>query len=592
MKIPRQRVAGVVAAFVLVAGVWSSSPAGGSTSAPTCFGQRATIVGTHGNDTLVGTSHRDVIVGLGGDDHIDGRGGADLLCGGPGADRIRGDSGDDQIRGGKGDDVLQGGPGNDHLWGQAGRDSLSGGPGDDWLVGGPVKAVDVSCQTGYAPAKPPALSVEPDPNIGQIGMRPPVVGHPAWDGDDRINDSAYVKATNVIYLVGEFDTYVWQGVTYPRRNAVAINATTGEPTAWAPDVDGEILAITASCTGKSLYIGGYFQHVNGVTRAYAARISPTTGSTFLWNPNPNSVVRDLTFGRRQLIVSGDFTTIGGATRTLIASVNGSTGAATSWLNLSVTGHEPEGPATISKFIVNHAGTYGVALGNFNRVNDRAHRRMFVLHLWASHPSLQTWDTQLTKSNHNANLGTDCSADKTNPELDAAWTPDDTRFGTASTGNANYGSICDTAAIWSASTDAMASRTNTPLAIQYTGGDTLSAILLTNTLGWATGHNRWANNPVRQPVVMVEPCSIQPRIVLGPGRAGYNCKGPGALDRPGMIAFTLSTMRATAWAPVRARQRAMHNTMFFTSLGMCIGSDGDDAAGEPHNDIVCFPFLPS
>jgi len=91
--------------------------------------------------------------------------------------------------------------------------------------------------------------------------------------------------------------------------------------------------------------------------------------------------------------------------------------------------------------------------------------------------------------------------------------------------------------------------------------------------------------------MVQPCSgIQLPIKLYPGPAGYDCKGPTALERPGMIAFNVSTMRATSWNPGRSRQRSMHNTMFFTSLGMCIGSDGDDAAGEPHNDLVCFPFL--
>jgi hypothetical protein len=138
---------------------------------------------------------------------------------------------------------------------------------------------------------------------------------------------------------------------------------------------------------------------------------------------------------------------------------------------------------------------------------------------------------------------------------------------------------------------MRSKANMPLAIQYTGGDTLSAILLTNTLGWASGHNRWANNPPLYPALTVQPCSeFQLPIRLTPGYAGYDCKGPGALERPGLIGFTLSSMRATSWSPGRSRQRSMHNTMLFTSLGMCIGSDGDEAAGEPHNDLVCFPFV--
>jgi hypothetical protein len=452
-------------------------------------------------------------------------------------------------------------------------------------------ATDFSCKTGYTPAKPPALSVTPDPNIGQIGMRPSVPGRPTWDGDDRINDSAFIRATNIVYLVGWFEKYQWRGVDYARHNAVAINATTGKPTAWAPDVDGEILAIRASCTGGSLYIGGSFHHVNGATRNYAARVSTTRGSTFTWNPSPNGIVQDLSIGHRHLVVSGDFSRIGGASRHLIASVNGRTGAATKWLRLTVTGHEPEGPARVTKFVVNNAGTYGVAIGNFNRVNARAHRRIFVLHLMRSHVELQRWKTPLTKSHHNSNTGTDCSVDKPDPDLDVGWTPNGRRFGIASTGGGHYGSICDTASIWSASLKAMTSKKNRPLAIQYTGGDTLSAILLTNTLGWASGHNRWANNPTLRPPVVVQPCSPnQLPIRLGPGHAGYDCKGPGAVDRPGLIGFTLSNMRATSWNPGRSRQRSMHNTMFFTSLGMCIGSDGDEAAGEAHNDLVCFPFV--
>jgi len=452
-------------------------------------------------------------------------------------------------------------------------------------------AADVSCTTGYAPGNPPALSAAPDPNIGQIGQRPAVPTRPVWDGDDRINDSAYVRATNIVYLVGWFDVYKWRGVDYPRHNAVAINATTGRPTGWAPEVDGEILAIRASCSGRSLYIGGSFRHVNGATRRNAARVTTTSGRTFGWNPHPNATVQDISIGHRHVIVSGDFSRIGGAARHLIASVNGKSGAATSWLKLSVVGHDPAGPARVTKFVVNNAGTYGVAIGNFDRVNKRFQRRIFVLHLTKSRVWLQRWKTPMTKSHHNSNSGTDCSVEKPDPDLDAAWTPNDRKFGIASTGGGHYASICDSATMWSASDKAMASKKNKPLAIQYTGGDSLSAILLTDTLGWATGHNRWANNPPLHPVVMVQPCSgIQLPIKLYPGPAGYDCKGPTALERPGMIAFNVSTMRATSWNPGRSRQRSMHNTMFFTSLGMCIGSDGDDAAGEPHNDLVCFPFL--
>ena len=71
-------------------------------TAATCFGQRATIVGTQGADTLRGTARRDVVAGLAGNDTIRGLAGNDVLCGG---------AGDDVIDGGVGRDRVDGGPG-------------------------------------------------------------------------------------------------------------------------------------------------------------------------------------------------------------------------------------------------------------------------------------------------------------------------------------------------------------------------------------------------------------------------------------------------------------------------------------------------
>jgi Ca2+-binding RTX toxin-like protein len=103
---------------------------------PSCFGFRATIVGTEGNDNLSGTSGDDVILALGGDDRINGKGGHDVLCGDAGNDSLDGGDGDDRIDGGAGHDKLTGRNGNDHILGGEGNDSLDGGDGDDHLAGG------------------------------------------------------------------------------------------------------------------------------------------------------------------------------------------------------------------------------------------------------------------------------------------------------------------------------------------------------------------------------------------------------------------------------------------------------------------------
>jgi Ca2+-binding RTX toxin-like protein len=143
----------LVLATTLVAGMtFAGSPASARGGRPTCFGKRATIVGTDERDTLRGTPGRDVIVGLGARDDINGLGGDDLLCGkGDGyhsdqndfGDVLRGGAGDDKLDSDHGDDTEYGGRGDDYLYSGGGSeatygDYLVGGPGDDRLVGGPV----------------------------------------------------------------------------------------------------------------------------------------------------------------------------------------------------------------------------------------------------------------------------------------------------------------------------------------------------------------------------------------------------------------------------------------------------------------------
>jgi Ca2+-binding RTX toxin-like protein len=99
-----------VVAATMATGLLAVAAGAPADSVPTCLGEKATIVGTEGDDLLAGTSKDDVIVGLGGNDVINAHDGDDLVCGGDGNDRI--DAGDgffDGIDGGAGDDWIDGG---------------------------------------------------------------------------------------------------------------------------------------------------------------------------------------------------------------------------------------------------------------------------------------------------------------------------------------------------------------------------------------------------------------------------------------------------------------------------------------------------
>lgn len=105
------------------------------TDPPKCFGERATIVGSNGDDNLTGTRDSDVIVGADGNDRIDGGPGDDKICGGEGDDLLKGAGGDDQVAGRLGDDRVEGGGRSDRISGNAGNDELIAGSGKDKLSG-------------------------------------------------------------------------------------------------------------------------------------------------------------------------------------------------------------------------------------------------------------------------------------------------------------------------------------------------------------------------------------------------------------------------------------------------------------------------
>ena len=93
-----------------------------ATSATTCHGRVATVVGT------TGTNGDDVIIGTSGDDSISGGGGNDVICAGGGTDDIDPGDGTDLIYGEGGNDTLNEGAN------PQGADTFIGGPGTDTVT--------------------------------------------------------------------------------------------------------------------------------------------------------------------------------------------------------------------------------------------------------------------------------------------------------------------------------------------------------------------------------------------------------------------------------------------------------------------------
>ncbi len=121
---------------------------------------------------------------------------------------------------------------------------------------------------------------------------------------------------STVYVGGKFTTVSGQ----LRNSIVAINARTGIPTLWNPNVQnvigttsnpGFVFSITVD--SPRVYLGGRFNRVGGETRNNAAAVNVTDGNPVDWNPSITGTaasVNAIETGGSTIFAGGSFTTIG------------------------------------------------------------------------------------------------------------------------------------------------------------------------------------------------------------------------------------------------------------------------------------------
>jgi hypothetical protein len=165
--------------------------------------------------------------------------------------------------------------------------------------------------------------------------------------------------TPTIYAGGAF-TFIG-GVS---RTHLATIMSTGTVTFWAPAITG-----TASPTvnglhvdGNTAWIAGDFLAVNGVERRYLAAIDLTTGATRPWNPAAGARAYAIGLGMGgRLGVGGAFPFVGGVSRSNLAAFDLATGQPTAW--------NPVASASVRTLM--SSGTWLYAAGSFTTINGSA-----------------------------------------------------------------------------------------------------------------------------------------------------------------------------------------------------------------------------
>ncbi len=146
-----------------------------------------------------------------------------------------------------------------------------------------------------------------------------------------------VVVGNTVYVGGRFSTARPAGAaagvsTTPRNNLLAYDIRTGAlVTSFAPNLNGQVLGVTASPDGSRIYVAGEFTVADGVNRYRIAAYDTATGklvTSFL--PTLDFRARTVVAAGSTVYVGGAFNSANGQKRARLAAFSAGNGALLSW----------------------------------------------------------------------------------------------------------------------------------------------------------------------------------------------------------------------------------------------------------------------
>ncbi|MGC1213829.1 MAG: malectin domain-containing carbohydrate-binding protein [Micromonospora sp.] len=363
---------------------------------------------------------------------------------------------------------------------------------------------------------------------------------------------AIFDAGTKIIAAGSFTRVQNRGsdVDITRNYVLAFDKATGTvDTAFAPTVDNEVYAVAAGPTAGTVFLAGKFNTVNGVTRRKVALVNVGTGAvvTSFAGPAFNGLVNDAALVGGRLLVGGIFTAAGSANpRGGLASVNASTGALDSYLTTTLTEHHNyDGVSGASagvgagKLAVSPDGQQLVVIGNFKKADGVLHDQIVKLTLGATAATIADWNTSRYTPR--------CAYWAFDTYMrDVAYAPDGSYFVVVTTGAANPGTLCDSAARWESGATGTELQ---PTWVDYSGGDTFLSVGISEQAIYVGGHLRWLNNS-----------------------SGTDAAGAGAVGRASIAALDPNSGLPMSWNPGRHPRGYGVAEMLVTPTGLWLGSD--------------------
>lgn len=136
---------------------------------------------------------------------------------------------------------------------------------------------------------------------------------------------AITKTNDVLYFGGAFTS-----VGLRTGSGVPVSATTGQPEASYPKVNGTVSAVVSDGLG-GWFVGGQFTRVGGLPRTNLVHIRSDRSVDPTWRPKAiGGYVATLLLAGNTLYLGGFFTNVNGQTRNRLAALDATTGALLSW----------------------------------------------------------------------------------------------------------------------------------------------------------------------------------------------------------------------------------------------------------------------
>lgn len=156
-----------------------------------------------------------------------------------------------------------------------------------------------------------------------------------------------------------------------RAGVAALDLTTGAGVpSFTADTDNEVLDLTPSPDGGTLYLAGHFQTVNGVARSNLAAVSTADGSVRPFTANATDDVLSVAYAGGALFAAGQFKKINGVSRIHAAKLDPVTGAVDPTFVANATGPSGHlrGNGMVQSMVASPDGSRVFLAGPFDTVN--------------------------------------------------------------------------------------------------------------------------------------------------------------------------------------------------------------------------------